>query len=105
MAAAGPVPDELSIDSSHVKAHRSAAGSKRGSSRKRLAVRAAEERAKSMLWPMIAADRLPSRRETSPTSRWPFPSLEPPARGITNAGFRVGRLFFDHACKLGFEGI
>jgi transposase len=57
MAAAGPVPDELSIDSRHVKAHRSAAGSKRGSSRKRLAVRAAEERAKSMLWPMIAADR------------------------------------------------
>jgi hypothetical protein len=41
MAAAGPVPDELSIDSRHVKAHRSAAGSKRGSSRKRLAVRAA----------------------------------------------------------------
>jgi transposase len=61
MAAAGPVPDELSIDSSHVKAHRSAAGSKRGSSRKRLAVRAAEERAKSMLWPMIAADRSPLR--------------------------------------------
>ncbi|MGH8865402.1 MAG: IS5 family transposase [Burkholderiales bacterium] len=31
MAAAGPVPEELSIDTSHVKAHRSAAGSKRGS--------------------------------------------------------------------------
>jgi hypothetical protein len=61
MAVAGPVPDELSIDSSHVKAHRSAAGSKRGSSRKRLAVRAAEERAKSMPWPMIAADRSPLR--------------------------------------------
>src|ERR1700724_522012 len=61
MAAAGPVPDELSIDSRHVKAHRSAAGSKRGSSRKRLAVRAAEKRAKSMLWPMIAADRSPLR--------------------------------------------
>ena len=61
MAAAGPVPDELSLDSSHVKAHRSAAGSKRGSSRKRLAVRAAEEQAKSMLWPMIAADRSPLR--------------------------------------------
>jgi transposase len=29
MAAAGPVPDELSIDSRHVKAHRAAAGSKR----------------------------------------------------------------------------
>jgi hypothetical protein len=61
MAAVGPLPDELSIDGSHVKAHRSAAGSKRGSSRKRLAVRAAEERAKSMLWPMIAADRSPLR--------------------------------------------
>jgi transposase len=36
MAAAGPVPEELCIDTSHVKAHRSAAGSKRGSTRKRL---------------------------------------------------------------------
>jgi transposase len=59
IAASGPVPGELSIDSSHVKAHRSAAGSKRGSSRKRLAARAAEELAKSMPWPMIAADRSP----------------------------------------------
>src|SRR5208283_5981644 len=79
MAAAGPVPDELSIDSSHVKAHRSAAGSKRGNSRKRLAVRVAEERAKSMHWPMIAADRSPLRRrpEMSPTSAWPLPCLAP----------------------------
>jgi transposase len=30
MAAAGPVPDELSIDSSHVKAHRSAVEFKKG---------------------------------------------------------------------------
>ena len=60
MAAAGPVPEELCIDTSHVKAHRSAAGSKRGSMRKRLGARAAEERAKSMLWPMIVADRSPS---------------------------------------------
>ena len=59
MAAAGPVPEELSIDSSYVKAHRSAAGSKRRSGRKRLAPRVAEERAKSMLWPMIKADRSP----------------------------------------------
>ena len=57
MAAAGPVPAELSIDSSHVKAHRSAGGSTRGSSRRRLAGGAGEERAKSMPWPMIAADR------------------------------------------------
>ena len=61
MVAAGPVPDELSIDSSHVKAHRSAAGSKRGNTRKRSDARVADERAKSMLWPMIAADRSPSR--------------------------------------------
>lgn len=60
MAAAGPVPEELSIDTSHVKAHRSAAGSKRGSTRKRSAARVAEERARSMLWPMIRADRSPS---------------------------------------------
>ena len=45
MAAAGPIPDELSIDSSHVKAHRSASGSKRGSL-KRSAARGVEERAK-----------------------------------------------------------
>jgi hypothetical protein len=57
MAAAGLVLDELSIDSSHVKAHRSASGSKRGSSPRRLAVRAVEEQTKSALWPMIAADR------------------------------------------------
>ena len=38
MAAIGPEPDELCIDTSHVKAHRSAAGSKRGSTRKRWAL-------------------------------------------------------------------
>lgn len=58
-AAAGPIPDELSIDSTHVKAHRSAQGSKGGRGRKRLARRVAEERAKSMLWPMLKADRSP----------------------------------------------
>ena len=57
MAAAGPIPDELSIDSGHVKAHRSASGSKKGSLKKRSAARGAEGRAKFMLWPMIAADR------------------------------------------------
>lgn len=61
MAASGPVPEELSLDSTHVKAHRSAAGAKRGNTRKRLGARAAEERAKSMRRPMIAADRSPSR--------------------------------------------
>ena len=43
MAAAGPIPDELSIDSSHVKAHRSASGSKRGSLKKRSAGRKNEQ--------------------------------------------------------------
>ena len=60
MAASGAVPDELSIDSTHVKAHRSAAGSKRGSGRKRSAARAVAGHAKSTAWPMIAADRSPS---------------------------------------------
>ena len=68
MAAAGPIPDELSIDSSHVKAHRSASGSKRGSLKKRSAARGAEGRARSMLWP----DDRGRPEETSPTSSWPF---------------------------------
>jgi transposase len=57
MAASGPVPEELSIDSTHVKAHRSAQGSKGGRGRKLSARREAAERAKSIVWPMIAADR------------------------------------------------
>jgi transposase len=60
MAASGPVPDELSIDSTHVKAHRSAQGSKGGLGKKLLARQEAEERAKYIVWPMIAADRSPS---------------------------------------------
>jgi transposase len=60
MAASGPVPDELSIDSTHVKAHRSAQGSKGGRGNKQSARRGAEEQAKSIVWPMIAADRSPS---------------------------------------------
>ena len=49
IAASGDVPHELSLDSSHVKAHRS------GGARAVVAPR------KSIVWPMIAADRLPSR--------------------------------------------
>ena len=60
MAAAGPVSQELSIDSTHIKAHRSAQGSKGGRGHKRLVRRVAEEQAKSIAWPMIAADRSPS---------------------------------------------
>lgn len=59
MAASGTVPQELSIDSTHIKAHRSAQGSKGGHGHKRSGRRAVEEQAKSIVWPMIAADRSP----------------------------------------------
>ena len=60
MAAAGAVPEELSLDSTHVKAHRSAHGSKKGAGRPRSVSLAVEERAKSMLWPMLKAGPSPS---------------------------------------------
>jgi transposase len=60
IAASGPMPEELCLDSSHVKAHRSAAGGKGGKRARRSGARAAAGRAKSTLWPMIAADRSPS---------------------------------------------
>lgn len=59
VAGAGEVPGELSLDSSHVKAHRSAAGAKGGSGRRRSAARAAGAPRKSIAWPTIAADRSP----------------------------------------------
>ena len=59
IAGSGPVPDELSIDSTHVKAHRSAAGSKRGSGTKRSAARVAGGHVRFTAWPMIVADRSP----------------------------------------------
>jgi len=55
MAAAGAVPDELMLDSSMVKAHRSAAGGKGGSGRRRSGSRAAGAQPRSIAWPMIAA--------------------------------------------------
>jgi transposase len=61
LAAAGPIPDELALDSSNVKAHRSASGGKGGSSVKRSASRAAAEQRKSIVWPMVVAGSLPSR--------------------------------------------
>lgn len=61
VAASGPVPDELAIDSTHVKAHRSAAGAKGGSGRRRSGARGAGARPRSTAWPIIAADRSPSR--------------------------------------------
>lgn len=57
----GAVPEELCLDSSHIKAHRSAAGGKGGRKSKRSGASAAAGRAKSMLWSIITADRLPSR--------------------------------------------
>lgn len=59
MAAAGPVPEELALDSTHVKAHRSAQGTKGGRGRKRLASRGAARPARSMRWPILKADRSP----------------------------------------------
>ena len=61
VAATGAVPTELILDSTHVKAHRSASGGKGGSGRKRSGAREAGGPQRSIAWPMIAADRLRSR--------------------------------------------
>jgi transposase len=61
LAASGGVPRELLLDSTHVKAHRAAAGGKGGSGRKRLGARVVVAPRKSISWPMIAADRWSSR--------------------------------------------
>jgi len=61
VAASSEVPPEPLLDSTHVKAHRSAAGGKGGSGRKRSGARAAAAPRKSIAWPMVAADRSPSR--------------------------------------------
>ena len=55
------VPAELTIDSTHVKAHRSASGGKGGSGNKRSGARGVGARARSIAWPILAADRLRSR--------------------------------------------
>ena len=60
IAAAGPVPDELMLDATHVKAHRSASGGKGGPGARPSGARAAGSRAKSIAWPMVVADRLRS---------------------------------------------
>jgi transposase len=61
VASAGPVPEELSLDSSHVKAHRSASGGKGGNGRKRLVSQGAAEQRKSIVWPILTAGSLQSR--------------------------------------------
>ena len=55
VAAAGQVPDELMLDSSHVKAHRSAAGGKGGRMFRQSAAQEAADRQKSMLLSIVAA--------------------------------------------------
>jgi len=60
IAAAGPVPDELMLDATHVKAHRSASGGKGGPGARPSGARAVASRAKSIAWPMVVADRLRS---------------------------------------------
>jgi transposase len=61
IAAAGSIPEELALDSSNVKAHRSASGGKGGSSAKRLVSRAAAGQRRSIVWPMVVAGSSPSR--------------------------------------------
>ena len=57
VAAAGPVPEALSLDSSNVKAHRSASGGYGGNSAKRSVSRAVVEQRRSIVWPMVVPDR------------------------------------------------
>ena len=61
IAGAGEMPSELSLDSTHVKAHRSAAGGKGGSGIRRSGARGAVAPRRSIAWPIIAADRSPLR--------------------------------------------
>lgn len=61
MAASGGIPNELAIDSTHIKVHRSARGSKkRGTPSRRSVARAAAARARYTRWPTISAGRSPS---------------------------------------------
>lgn len=61
IAAAGSMPDERALDSSMVRAHRSASGGKGGSGRRRWASQGAAERPKSIVWPIVAAGSSLSR--------------------------------------------
>ena len=61
LAAAGGIPEELAIDSTHIKVHRSARGSKkRGTRSKQSVARGAAARARYTRWPTISAGRSPS---------------------------------------------
>ena len=60
LAERGRTGDVQMIDSTHIKAHRSASGGKRGSRTKRLDVRAGGAIRKSMHWQMLRAVFFPS---------------------------------------------
>ena len=60
VASTGGVPDELAIDATHIKVHRSAGGGKRGKPRRRSAARVAGGRARSTRWLTRAAGPAPS---------------------------------------------
>jgi transposase len=57
LVAEGGVPEELTLDATHIKAHRSASGGKRGKWRKRSVTRAAGARARSMRFLTLSAGR------------------------------------------------
>jgi transposase len=59
-ASAGGVPDELAIDSTHIKVHRSAGGGKRGRRRRRSAAHVAAGRARSTRWLTLSTGPSPS---------------------------------------------
>lgn len=62
LAARGAIPEELAIDSTHIKVHRSARGSKKKATRsRRSAARGAAARARYTRWPTISAGPSPSR--------------------------------------------
>lgn len=60
VASTGGIPEELAIDATHIKAHRSAGGGKRGRQRRRSAARAGGGRARSTRWLTLSAARSPS---------------------------------------------
>jgi transposase len=57
VASSGGVPDELAIDSTHIKVHRSAGGGKKGKRQRPSAARVAGARARSTRWLMLSAGR------------------------------------------------
>ncbi|WP_312897050.1 IS5 family transposase [Microvirga soli] len=93
VAAAGPIPEELALDSSNVKAHRSASGGKGGSSVKRLASRAAADQRKSIVGPMIVAVAVTPDNVADITMAVPIlEALAPTRRLIADKAYDADRL-------------